>query len=496
VAYNAPERRVLPGILTTTLLMGIAAGLRVAVATMLRLQQDEASSFLERSFAYLMADEERFFNPVPWRAINVVLLNLTDDLLTLRMASVACAVAAVGWLASFAGRRVGPVGGWIAGLGLACTPWLVRQTGQFRSYGLTLLAATLVATSVFSLLERPTKRRLLTSAVVVGLAGWAHFILLPWTVLWAIAALFVARDSRLRGVGVVAVIVVASLAVHPAWLAFGGLMLKRGGPSASMQARDAIDVVWRPELAVLVVSFLAAAWPGKVRRGGNSALILLAFAAVFGGIILAAGGQLRTIRWGHLVAIAPAVWLCCGAFIDGACRPSRRAAVSVSVVASLLAAVMASSLLGALGDGVLRRDEVALARWMKARPDVDVVALEREFSGLMQPRANGVAHALGYYAGGPERCVGADVIHLRRCRAQSRVMRHGEEAVRGWCREGRCIYPLNDAATPLDSAPKPSKTTIVAVIPQLAEATEPPFPGCERGEAGGWWLCRALENQR
>ncbi len=445
----------------------IALAVRGSAAWWLPLQPDEASSLLERSWAHLMSDHEAFFNPVPWRAFTVFWGEwvMTDQgalaLPLLRMPSallgtLACLVVAAGATRDGGGlrraRRAASartpwIPGLIAGLGMACTPWMVRQQAQFRSYGLAALAAAVVAVAMLDFLSRTSRTTAMRAGLAVGLAGWAHFVLLPWVGLWALGVLWHLQHRRLSWrEAVAAAMPVALLAAGPVWLAWHGLQLKAGGGSASMAGLDELDLLWRPEpvMAVFVIAL-------GIARGSRAELLMAWMAVGLGAWLFGSARFVETVRWGHMVAVAPALWLLTGRLVGA--RSGHPADRGSAVAAVIMAVAMTVQLRGALRGGLTQGDFRDLAAWVDTRGPEAVMAIDA--AGVDKPWvqgrrvADGLAFELGYHRGGADRCVGPDVVHDRRCRAS--VCDRAESGVKVRAvRLGKTrVIGVDDAPTPL-----------------------------------------------
>ena len=430
----------------TLTVVAIAAACRVVVARVLPLQHDEAATLLERSYAHLMSDNERFFNPVPWRAFTVFVSEQTDALVVQRLPSVILGSLACGLLAWAASRRLGRWSGWLVGLGMACTPWIARQHGQFRSYGLAALAAAALAVAVWELLRNPGPRRAVWAGIAVGIAGWAHFALLCWVPALIGVLLWLVFERRLTWRdGGTALLVVLGLAAGPIWMARIGFLLKSGIPSASMHGLAELDLLWRPEPLLLVAGTVALLVGDRGSAWGR----LFAIAASLGIAWIVAANWLPTVRWGHLFTVAPALWLAVAAAAAGLGEAGQRRLVGA---ATAYAAAAAFTLYGVLEDAARLQDDAEIAAYLLIKNVATAQVIERSPDGASRSRATAVAHALGYFNGGPERCVGPDVVHDVRCRQRSRVWR-GERAI---CITGVCVLPMPDAPSPLKGATLPA----------------------------------------
>lgn len=470
----------------------IALLLRLTAAALLPMGADEAQTLQERDWAVLWVGTEALFNPPLWRAVVWSLLRwMADDsgLGALRMTSAVAGAAACAWLTWGLlrspgdrdrddeegatargrvpgwGREVAPA--WTAGMGLATTAWLAREQAQARSYGLALLAAVAVLLALRRLVHRPTRRAHLAAALAVVAAAWTHFALLPWAALWWLTLAWTVRHAAegvppegrrsvrqahlLRAAGPGLAVGVLGLA-WPLRQAVGGWWLKRGGASASMPGgATGLDLAWQPELllALAVAIGLALAWRAASRDCDTDPGVGTGLALGVVGVVLAVGvlwaaGQARTVRWVHLVAAAPALWM--GAAATLTLLPARAGRVATAL---LLGVTLwgSLSLTGTVASGHRWSDDRALATWVRGAAPPQVAAWTGHERGAMRPATRGLLHALGGYDPGPSRCTGPDRVHLPACRARVRDV-SGTDC-RGLCLGASCLWPLEGLPEPL-----------------------------------------------
>ena len=473
-----------------------------AVLTTLPLVDDEGATLLERTFAALISDQEALNHPPPFRLVVMAALRLSDDLPLLRLLSALPASVAAGWLAwivaAAAPGAAGLAGGLAAGLGLALTPWLLLDTSTLRPYGLTLLAAVGLVAALSRTMVQPDRDGLRWLAAAGVAAAWTHFALLPWSALAAIALWRVGTAPMVGPAPPIApalqprdrvtpLLALALGTAPPLGQAALGALAKAGGASQSMTPWQDLDLFSMPEPA-LAAALLATARLRDDRRavaalraiGGLAVPMLL-------GLVLAST-LLRTLRWTHVAVLVPALWAGIGATIAaiGAPRaaggtigpadagrspplppalgPTPRAALLALGVAAWLGFGLADAwsqwsdeprldditLLAAALDGTTADLATGDARPLALGPGSNVavwfVGPDRLRSG-----AQVLLGARGLYRDGPDRCVGADVIHSERCRRRARRL-GGQPGCVGLCDARVCLWPATDAPVPWDVA--------------------------------------------
>lgn len=455
--------RFLPWLMLALLVACVAFGLRAATAIWLPLSADESQSVVEFWWPSLWLEQERFFNPPGWRALMMGLLRLTDELVLLRLAVAALAAGACGWFfvalrAPNPGPGLSTLAAAMAGLGLAATPWAARSQGLARAYGATLLATVAIVAALAALLRRPDRRRHLLAGLAVGVAAWVHFTTLLWVGAWLVAVIVTcrraghgtpdameARERRMFALwrqAMPGLVLACLLLLLPIWLAAGGWQLKRGAGSASMAALAA-DLLWRPEpwLAVLT---LVGAWRARRRWPVEVALSLASL--LIGLVILAASSQTQTVRWTHLVVAAPGLWLGLALALETAERRDR------APMALVLAGVLlwgAASHLGTLATAHRQEDDRVLARWRANRGIAHLAAYVATDEPAARSVGRGLLHAAGGHRDDEARCLGADRVHLARCRARVRAI--ARTRCRALCDHVGCIWHLEGLPAP--SAP-------------------------------------------
>ena len=427
-----------------------------------------------------MADDEAFYNPVPWRAFTLVWADVAGNLPVLRAPSALLGAWAAGWVALAAGRRAGTGALIVGGVGMAATPWMVRQQAQFRGYGLAVLAAGFIAIALLRWLERPTPRRAAVAGVAAAAGGWAHFALLPWIGVWAITACGLLMARRIKPSALLGVAApVALIAAGPVWLAWRGLLLKQGDASASMAGLGDVNLLWRPEPIVALVGVVVL-----MRQRSWPALALAAAAAVLGVLMISMAASVRTMRWGHLVLVAPALWLTAGIAI-GRLRPAVVRMSAIGMVA--VGALMVHALIGAVTDSATRLDDVQLAAHLRDRGHARAWIFAHHTYSTPYSRPHGVLYELGYYGSGPDRCVGADRVHELRCRARVEAA----DGRKGVCLGATCVWPVDDAPEPLAIADRVgAKNRVLALLDLGGDGAEL-LDECvgERWSVGRWRLC-------
>ncbi len=444
------------------IVVAVAFGVRAAAACWLPLGADEAQSVVEFWWPSLWLEQEGLMNPPIWRLVVMALLRATDDLVFLRLSSVVCAAAGCGLFTwALLGSRAGslrPLFATLAGLGLAATPWAVRSQAQVRAYGLTLVLSVAIVLALRALCRRPDRRAHLLAALAVGVGGWVHYALLPWTGAWLLLVVAVCRRAgaqqatgsdgrrlRLRallheaGPGL---LLGALLLVLPIRMAAAGLLVKAGSASASMPSLAAgMDVLWRPE-ALLALATIAVAW--RARRRFVAEAFVSSAALAIGLLILVASGWTRTVRWTHLVVAAPGLWLGAAVLLQTLPVRSIRPVVAV-VVAGLTLSSLAFT--GTTASHHRRSDDVELASWRARSKPAHMVALTWSEAEPAEAVGRGLLHASGGFADTPERCLGADRVHLRRCR--KRVRHLSRTDCRAMCDHMGCIWRLRGLPEPL-----------------------------------------------
>ena len=457
-AMPPPAHRLLP----IAVVFGIALALRLAVAAWLPLTADEADSILDFQVSALWLDQERWVNPPLWRLLVMGALQGTDSLFVLRLlsallAAVGCAAMTAGLLVGGRGA-MGPLAAALAGLGLAVTPWAARSQAQVRAYGLTLLAAVAILLALRSVLARPDRRSHLLAGGAIGAAAWVHYALLPWVGPWLLAVIWTcrragrdapdpstARRQRLRalvqdaGPGVLLGALGLSVPIHQA---AHGWLVKRGAASVSMvDPAGAMDLVWRPEVLLVVAVLAAAALAWRTRPADVAlALVGLALAAV----VVVASGWTQTVRWTHLAVAAPALWLGLAVLLD-MLSPGRRRALATATALGLLLSL--ATLVGTTASHHRRADDLELATWRGHVHAPHLAAWTLGEGDDISGVGRGLLHAAGAFTDGPERCLGADRVHLSRCRTRVRALSRTD--CRALCDDTGCIWQLAGLPQPL-----------------------------------------------
>ncbi len=438
----------------------------------LPLGDDEGATLLERSLRALWTDHEALHHPPPFRLAVLVAVQVVDDVRALRLLSVLPASLAAGWLAWLVAASTpglgGLVGGAIAGLGLALTPWSLQETSTLRPYGWVLLAGVWLLAALTSAMTRPERRSLHQLAIAAIAAAWTHFALLPWVALAALATLRVGtagdvRDDTLgRRARLGALGLIAFGAAAPLLLAIAGALGKAGGGSATMTPWRALDLGYAPEplLAALLATLpVLVGWraPGDGRGHALRRLGLLAVPMLVG--LLVAATLLQTLRWAHVAVLAPALWAGLGATIAAwiaaaAPRPRWRATAAASVALAWLA-WGGGRAVAAWAEQPLWTDATALAAALDAadggeRRDVAVWTVASDGGHRsVRPGARAVLAARGLFRQGSDRCVGADVVHDDRCRRRARWTPDAPGCL-GFCDADVCLWPVSDGPTPID----------------------------------------------
>lgn len=475
----SPAMLALPPRLALALcVFAIALALRAAAAWWLPLGADESQSIVEFWWPALWHEQERWLNPPGWRAAMMALLRLTDDLLLLRLVPAVLAATGCAWLSAalWRGRRdagLGAMAAGLAGVGLAMTPWAARSQGQARAYGATLLAAVALTLALRALLLQPDRRRHLLAGLAVGAGAWIHFTTLLWVGPWLLAVIVTCRRAgddapdrptarRRRWQALAfqagpALLLAGLLLWTPIYLAAGGWQLKQGASSASMVPLDAdFDLLIRPE-PWLALMALWGAWRGW-RRWPTEVAIALAALAV-GGAILTAAGQARTVRWTHLVVAGPGLWVGAAVALQSMSERSRRP-LATAVALALLWGTAAH--LGTLASDHRRDDDLVLARWRAEHAVVHVAAYAVATDAQAQSISRGLLHASGGYGDHVDRCVGADRVHLPRCRARVRAV--AASGCRALCDRWGCIWHLRGLPKPSQPASQGDKPCTAASL--------------------------------
>ncbi len=182
----------------------------------------------------------------------------------LRVLSLLATAGGLALITRAVGRLAGRPTGVLAGLVLACSPLLLEQSVEARSYGLAVLATGGAVLGLVRWLQQPPRGLVLFGLAGAGM-GLAHWYTLP------VLAAFVVAAMLLRGRRSLPVVVVGSAATLPA-AAFVGLALLNG--TGARNAEHLRDTDGR--LADLAVR----AW-----SGGETPLLYLTLGlAVLGGL--------------------------------------------------------------------------------------------------------------------------------------------------------------------------------------------------------------------
>ena len=494
----------------TRLALGVALIALLAhliAAWTLPLGDDEGATLLERTLVGFWSDHEALNHPPPFRLAVLLALRAIDDLRILRLLSLVPASAAAGWLCWAVSRAApgvgGLVGGLVAGLGLALTPWSLLETATLRPYGWTLLCAVAVVIALANAMARPSRPSLRWLAAAGMAAAWTHFALLPWVGLMGIALLRVGAAPAARVMGTRDLAQQASVRAPPlrradrtlpllalALGALGPLVLATFG-AAGKSAGEGGELMawaeWNPGLApepVLAALLLLSAGihSGDRRLQALRQIAWLALPMFVGLVVMAT--LMRTLRWTHVVVLAPALWAGVGATIAAACAPNATLAVRAPaalrrwLTPTTFATISAAVTVGWIGwsgaktwqslaQQPLLADAHRLAEALDAArlaPNTDVavwiVGVDR-----VRPGAQAVLAARGLYRETADRCVGADVVHSDRCRRRAR-WRHDVPNCQGFCDGTVCLWPASDIPTPADQTDEPARCDADACRPR------------------------------
>jgi hypothetical protein len=354
----------------------------------------------------------------------------------------------------------------LAGVGLAATPWAIRIGGQARGYGLALLAVTLLMISLLALWQQPTKRRNLWAAVAIGLAAWSHYILLLWLIPWLALVVLTtrraghaetdrararqARHTHLKKRSGAGLLLGLSLAWLPLYWAANGLAVKhamKGHEGAIEPAQWLAEMHPEPWLliAAMCAGWLAAR--SKSRRPESALALVCAALAV---AIVWLRRDVATMRWVHMVAVAPGLWIGAAMVVER-CQARLRTGASIALMAVALAAAL--SVCAEVSNGHQRTDSAVLVDWIEDNAPSHVAAYAVSSNGSLQSVAEAVLYERAGYDDNEERCMGADRIHLRRCRQRARGISGAR--CRALCSKGSCLWHLASAPAPWKQAGKP-----------------------------------------
>jgi mannosyltransferase len=195
---------------------------------------------------------------------------------SLRVLSLGATAGGLALIARGVARLAGRATGVLAGLVLACSPLLLEQAVEARSYGLAVLATGGAFLGLVRWLQEPPR-----GLVLLGLAG-AGMGLAHWYAVTVLAAFAVAA-LLLRGRRALPVLLTAAAATVPALLMVGMNLLNGTGARNAEHLRDTEGTL--ADRAV-------AAWAG----GLTPALYLTVGLAVLGGL-RARGVRVAGIAW-------------------------------------------------------------------------------------------------------------------------------------------------------------------------------------------------------
>jgi hypothetical protein len=455
-----------------TLVFLVALVPRAVVALALPLTANESASLLDTWWPALWVEEERFFNPPLWRMAILVTHQFADNLLFGRLlaavlSAAACATVTAALLRPCWGQPFGRMAAIVAGVGLATTPWAIVIGGQARSYGLALLATTWLMVSLLALWHRPTARRNMLAAVALGVAAWSHYILLLWLVPWLVVVVAttrragrseadrerarMARLEHLKTRSGTGLFLGATLTVLPIYWAANGLALKHAMKGASVALEPAqwlAELHPEPWLAAVALYCGWRAIRSTRQRLESSLAIVCALLAL---VIVLLRRDVATVRWVHMVAVAPGLWLGAAVLVDR-CNAKMRHGVSLALMAGGLLA--ATSVCAEVSSGHHRTDSDSLVGWIETNRPANVAAYAVNTDGSLESVAEAVLYDRGGYGDNDDRCIGADRVHLQRCRRRARGISGAR--CRALCGKGTCLWHLASAPEPWKQSGKPA----------------------------------------
>jgi mannosyltransferase len=269
-------------------------------------------------------------------------------------------------------RLAGPAVGILSGTVLACSPLVLEQAVEARSYGLAVLATGGAALGLVRWLQQPPRGLDLFGLAAVGM-GLAH-----WYAVTVLAA-FVVAALVLRGRRAIPVVVIASLATLPTFGFVALAVLNGTGARNAEHLHDtggllaglAVDA-WSARSTVLLAVVVGLALVGAVRAARGLRVVAVAWLLV-PLVLLTVAELVRPVylpRYLLAGLLALAVLAAAGAFALP--RPARAPVAALLVGLSLLAS-------SPLFDRVPRERGDEVVAWLVAEqePGEPVVAADQ-----------------------------------------------------------------------------------------------------------------------